>query len=228
MMKKSLLIGAALGVVGWVLYQSYNKQERGISDNLSANSGGDGGLSLDSVSNTIQGGFMKVSGFTGQQINGGMTASYGILNFLKGFEEKRLMPYFATEIERAKGKKTIGYGHLILKFESFDNGITDDEANQLFINDVGIAADAVINAVNVPLSQNQFDALVSFVFNVGVGNFAQSTLLKKLNLLNYDEAANQLMRWVYQGGKVLNGLYKRRAAELQIFKFNNYNISFGG
>jgi lysozyme len=71
--------------------------------------------------------------------------------------------------------------------------------------------------VHVPLTQNQFDALVSFVFNLGVGNFRTSTLLKKLNAGDNDGAAQEFGRWIHAGGKALPGLVRRREAERALF-----------
>ena len=79
-------------------------------------------------------------------------------------------------------------------------------------------AEAAINGrVTVPLTQPQFDALVSFVFNVGAGAFRKSTLLKKLNAGDYAEATAEFPRWVKGGGKTLPGLVVRRAAEMLLF-----------
>lgn len=75
----------------------------------------------------------------------------------------------------------------------------------------------VESRVRVPLTQNQFDALVSFVYNVGSSNFTRSTLLVKLNRGDYMGAADELRRWVYAGGQVLRGLVHRRDAERDLF-----------
>lgn len=74
-----------------------------------------------------------------------------------------------------------------------------------------------LQRVTVCLSQNQLDSLASFVFNVGGRNFAQSTLLSRLNAGNYAGAGAQFGRWVYAGGRVLPGLVSRRAAEAALF-----------
>ena len=73
------------------------------------------------------------------------------------------------------------------------------------------------NMVTVPLTQNQFDALVVWVYNLGPTNFRNSTLLKELNSGNYTAAGNEILRWNKAGGKVLTGLVKRREAEAQLF-----------
>ncbi|WP_312069487.1 lysozyme, partial [Acinetobacter sp.] len=76
---------------------------------------------------------------------------------------------------------------------------------------------SVNNLVKVPLSQNQFDALVSLTYNIGSTAFKNSTLLKKLNAKDYAGAADQFLRWNKGGGKVLKGLVRRREAERALF-----------
>lgn len=75
----------------------------------------------------------------------------------------------------------------------------------------------VNTSVTVPLSQNQFDALVSFAFNVGATAFQGSTLLSVLNQGNYDDVPSQMLRWNRAGGRVLRGLTRRRTAEGELF-----------
>ncbi len=114
------------------------------------------------------------------------------------------------------GFETIGYGHLIKPGESFKK-ITEQEAHRILRADVKHAEAAVNRLVKVELSQAQFDALVSFVFNLGAGAFADSTLLQKLNAGDYQGAANELPRWNKAGGKVARGLVVRREYERQQF-----------
>lgn len=95
--------------------------------------------------------------------------------------------------------------------------ITMQQAQDMLIEDVRTFERAVESAVKVPLNQNQFDALVSFVYNIGIGAFQKSTLLGYLNAGAYGAAAGQFGRWVKAGGVTLNGLVKRRAAEAQLF-----------
>lgn len=115
---------------------------------------------------------------------------------------------------------TIGYGHRIKPGESFGT-LTHAEGVALLARDVNIAEAAVNAAVRVPLNQGQFDALVSFAFNVGVGAFRKSTLLKLLNAGEYAAVPAQLARWRFgtrNGVKVeLAGLVARRADEGQLF-----------
>ncbi len=95
--------------------------------------------------------------------------------------------------------------------------ITQQEADELFVKDQKRFVDAVNNLVKVPLTQNQFDSLVSFVYNVGEGNFKTSTLLRKLNAYDYEGAAEEFLRWNRGGGKVLAGLTRRRKSERHYF-----------
>jgi len=84
--------------------------------------------------------------------------------------------------------------------------------------DVREAEDAINDLCKVSLTQNQFDALVSFVFNVGVGAFKSSTLLRKLNAGDYDGAAGQFPRWNKDNGREIAGLTKRRHLEQSVFQ----------
>lgn len=117
------------------------------------------------------------------------------------------------------GKWTIGFGSC--KGVRSGMKITIEEAELRLREDLRTAEADVKRYVTVPLTQGQYDALVSFVFNLGAGNFRSSTLLKKLNQGLYNDVPEQIMRWnkARVGGKltVLNGLTRRRAAEAAIF-----------
>jgi lysozyme len=132
------------------------------------------------------------------------------LNIIKEYEGLRLESYLCP----AK-KWTIGYGHT--KTTQPGMVITEDQADNLLMQDAIDAEDAVNKFVKVPISENQFSALVSFVFNVGAGNFKASTLLRKLNEKDFAGAADQFERWIYAKGQVLNGLIRRRKAEQKLF-----------
>jgi len=114
---------------------------------------------------------------------------------------------------------TIGYGHT--KGVKKNMRITKEEAENLLRDDLRSFEAEVKNMVDIPLSQYQFDALVSFVFNLGAANFKSSTLLKKLNAGDYAAVPAQLMRWnkARVGGKLqpLTGLTRRRTAEAALF-----------
>ena len=110
---------------------------------------------------------------------------------------------------------TIGYGHTLGVKEG--QTITKKQAESFLKQDLIRFELTVNNLVNVPLNQCQFDALVSFCYNLGSGNLKSSTLLKLLNKGDYNGAADQFERWVYAGGKKLPGLVKRRIAEKELF-----------
>lgn len=116
-------------------------------------------------------------------------------------------------------KPTIGYGHVIRAGESYPNGISEAEAEALLAKDVEGTEQAIGRLVMVSLSQNQFDALVAFAYNIGVKAFEKSTLLRLLNEGN-SAAYEQFGRWVYAGGRKLDGLTVRRAAEAALFRQN--------
>lgn len=133
------------------------------------------------------------------------------INKIKVYEALRLEPY-----QDASGKWHIGYGHLLLPGEWYDS-ITQEKAEQLLKQDLQIAEKAIKESVTVPLKQPQYDALVSFVYNVGITNFKKSTLLKKLNAGDYAGAAAEFPKWKYAEGKVIAGLIKRREHEQALF-----------
>ena len=117
------------------------------------------------------------------------------------------------------GYPTIGVGHLIRDDDpDFSGGITRDEAIELLKKDVEHAENCVESYVKVPLTQSQFDTLVSFVFNVGGGAFKDSTLLRLLNQEQYGEVPAQLQRWNKAGGQVVQGLINRREAESALWE----------
>lgn len=127
------------------------------------------------------------------------------------------------------GKWTIGYGST--KGVRSGMNITRQEAEDLLVKDVAVFDDVVNRLVKVELTQNQFDALVSFVYNLGEGNFKSSTLLRVLNRGEYDEVPAQLMRWNKARVKgeltVLAGLTRRRAAEATLFSMDTPLASEG-
>lgn len=114
------------------------------------------------------------------------------------------------------GVWTIGYGHTAGVYAG--QKITQKQAEEFFDNDIKQFEKIVLELCKVPLKQGQFDALVSFVYNIGKTAFANSTLLKLLNQKNYSAAANQFARWVYANGKKLQGLVKRREEEKFLFE----------
>lgn len=114
------------------------------------------------------------------------------------------------------GKATIGYGHLLKPGEHY-NTITKEQATELLREDVGEAENGVNHLVHVLLHQGQFDALVSFVYNLGYTNFAKSSLLWEINAEHHYEVPTQLCRWHKAGGKPVKGLLLRRIAEAEMY-----------
>lgn len=113
------------------------------------------------------------------------------------------------------GYPTIGYGHVVMAHEQdqFALGITQAEATELLRKDVGIAERAVLRLISVPLTDGQFDALVSFTFNLGAGALQRSTLRRKVNRGEHESILAELMKWVWAAGKRLPGLVRRRQIE---------------
>lgn len=119
------------------------------------------------------------------------------------------------------GKRTIGYGHVILPDDNIIEPITEDQAEDILEKDVMLAENAINKYVKIPLTQNQFDALVCFVFNVGRTNFKTSTLLKFINEQLWDKIPKQFMRWVYHDKTLIKGLENRRKIEVRLWKNEN-------
>ena len=120
----------------------------------------------------------------------------------------------------AAGYPTIGYGHLIRKGEDFSQGLTREEGKVLLQQDAAFAEAAVKRLIQIRLSQSQFDALVSFTFNLGGGALQRSTLRRKVNRAEHAEVPSELLRWVWAGGRKLRGLIRRRQAEARLYGEN--------
>jgi lysozyme len=118
------------------------------------------------------------------------------------------------------GVLTIGWGHTNHHGRAFDQSArwTQQDCDAAFDEDMQGFAKQVTPLLKVPLKQHQFDALVSFAYNVGIGNLRSSTLLRKLNARDFDGAALEFHRWNRSRGKVLPGLVRRRAAEALLFQ----------
>ncbi len=137
------------------------------------------------------------------------TSSVGV-DFIKGWEKYRGYVY-----PDASGVPTIYYGHVVLPGESF-NG-TALEGVIVLRRDLLIAESAVARLIKVPLTPNMHAALVSFTFNLGGGALQRSALRSRLNRGEYAYAAEQFGRWVFDNGRRLKGLVRRRAAERVLF-----------
>jgi len=129
---------------------------------------------------------------------------------------------FAAYPDPAHGWRvpTIGWGAILYPDgQPVKRGdvITQERADALLAWEVAEKAEAVRRLVRVPVNADQFAALVSFAYNVGVGNLEVSTLLKKLNAGDFDRAANEFLRWASAAGKPLPGLVRRRKSERNLF-----------
>jgi lysozyme len=126
--------------------------------------------------------------------------------------------------DKIYGTLTIGYGHTTAAGPPTvypGMVITQAQADQILAADLASVEVAVNHAVRVPLSQNQFDSLVSFAFNVGDGAFAKSNVLASINGYDFGRVGHDLSMWVYGNGQLLPGLVRRRGAEADLF----YNLS---
>mgnify|MGYP003110991038 FL=1 len=132
------------------------------------------------------------------------------LALIKKFEGCELKAY-----QCSAGVWTIGYGHTKDVVEGME--ITQEQAEQMLVDELHEYESYINKYVTVALSQNQFDALVSWVYNLGPANLSASTMLKVLNSGEYEDVPAQMKRWNKAGGKVLDGLIRRREAEACLF-----------
>lgn len=132
-------------------------------------------------------------------------------DFVKQFEGREQKAYRCSA-----GVWTVGYGHT--------NGVKEGEeislaeAEQLLVEDLAAIADDLNRLVNEPVSEGQYIALLSLAFNVGASAIKKSTLLFHLNHGRYEDAAAEFDKWIYAGGKLSEGLKRRRAAERSLFE----------
>ena len=117
---------------------------------------------------------------------------------------------------------TIGYGHLVKQGENFNAPLTEQQATDLLKQDIIVAEQAVKNTVKVPLTQNQYDALVIFAYNIGAKNFKKSTVVKFINnpefqSSKYRDLESAWLAWNRTQGKVSRGLIKRRQCEFDMY-----------
>ena len=139
------------------------------------------------------------------------------LDLIKEFEGLKLKPYLCS----AK-VPTIGYGNTFyennVKVKMSDSPITKQRAEDLLKINADRFASKVVNLIKKPITQNQFNALVSFAYNVGSGALASSTLLKKVNVNPNDATIkNEFLKWNKAGGKVIQGLTNRRIKEAELY-----------
>lgn len=152
------------------------------------------------------------------------------LDLIKKYEGEGFFKWYP---DPAHGWKvpTVGYGHTDsagapLYKDTKNKTFTQKEIDDILVNDLARNYEpAVKRLVKVPLNENQYGALVSFTFNLGEGNLGKSTLLRLLNSGDYKGAADQFLVWNKAGGKVLNGLVKRRKAERDLFLSSSVSTS---
>jgi lysozyme len=137
------------------------------------------------------------------------TSEVGI-ELIKEFEGCRQVAY-----QDSVGVWTIGYGHTKDVYEG--QLVIKKTCEKMLAEDLEEFEDYVESYVKVELSQNQFDALVAWTFNLGPGNLSESTMLKRLNEGDYAAVPDEMRRWNKAGGEVLNGLVRRRDAEAELF-----------
>ena len=137
------------------------------------------------------------------------TSKKGI-DVIKHFEGLRLQTYRCSA-----SKLTIGYGHTATAKKGMI--ISQTKAEELLKSDLKRFEEGVTRLVGLKIHQLMFDSLVSFAFNLGLGNLQKSTLLKKINLGKFEDVENEFIKWNRAGGKVLEGLTRRRNAEKELF-----------
>jgi len=156
------------------------------------------------------------------------TTSQEGIQFIARFEHLELNLY-----DDSAGNCTVGYGHLVhlgacdarSSETEFTDGITEQRANDLLAEDLGGTEQAINSLVTVPLTQNQYDALASFVYWSGVGNFYGSDLLTRLNAGKYDAVPEELNRWVLDSSNTRQpGLVTRREQEGALFSNGVYGV----
>ena len=143
-----------------------------------------------------------------------MKTSHKGIALIKEFEGLRLKAYKCPG-----GVWTIGYGHTA----GVQPGmvISEAQAEEYLMADL-IASEKYLNDLRLAINQNQFDALISFIYNVGTGNFSRSTLLRKVRANSQDNSImDEFLRWVYSKGRVLPGLQRRRLAEMKLYFSND-------
>lgn len=144
--------------------------------------------------------------------NASMRISAEGLALIKSYESFRPEPYFDSG-----GMLTVGYGHLVRKHKPIAR-LTEAQAERVLAQDVRVAEAVVKREVDVKLTQTQFSALVSLVYNIGPSAFAESTMLKKLNKGNFKAASQEFGRWKFVDRKHSKGLARRRVAEEAMFR----------
>ena len=136
------------------------------------------------------------------------------LDLIKRFEGFSPIVYICPA-----GWPTIGYGHVVRdqEREQYEDGIDEEVGEALLRNDVEKSGRAVLRLIRVALDDGQFDALVSFTFNLGSGALQRSTLRRRVNREEHESVPAEFRRWVWAGGRKLKGLMRRREAEARLY-----------
>jgi len=138
------------------------------------------------------------------------------LKLIKGFEGFMSAPYLDVALVPTIGYGTTHYHHRAVRMD--DVSISEHTASYLLRTQVDETYGKAVNHyVQVPLNQNQFDALVSFTYNLGVGAFKSSTLLRDINHGKIAEAYHEFHKWTHANGKIISGLVSRRKKESELF-----------
>ncbi len=145
-----------------------------------------------------------------------MTPSDDLIAFIKGWESLRLKAY-----DDGGGVWTIGYGHI--KQVQPGDECTEAQAEAWLRDEVDDVSADIDPLIHVMLAQHEHDSLVSLAFNIGVGAFAKSTLLSRLNNSDFGSAADEFLRWNRDNGRIVQGLVKRRKAERAMFLDSDYS-----
>lgn len=140
--------------------------------------------------------------------------SQNAIDMIKQFEGLRLSTYKCTS-----GRNSIGYGTTYIDNQPIASNlrITEDKASELLVKDVEKISKQISNLLRVNITQNQFDALVSFAYNIGINQFARSALLRLININDIEGASKQFIRWNKSSGVEQSGLTRRRIAEADLF-----------
>ena len=150
------------------------------------------------------------------------------IGFVADYEKFYALPYRGQDSQN----RTVGYGHVITKSDGtkYDDGITEEEALNLLLSDLAVAMKYVnefLITYQITLTQNQFDALVSFTFNAGPDWITKASGLKDVLISkNFSKVGDEMMRWIYVNGQKSEGLYRRRADEVQIFYNEEYTRDY--
>ena len=217
-----IIIGTVLPLLAFIGRKIYQPQLHQVQSFAAVPNTDDNLANLFSNFRKLAGGFLSqvqvdqinhlVAGFQ-QKVKSVSTSGMALIC---GFEGLKLKAY-----DDGVGVWTIGFGTTI-----YPNGIkvrkgdtcTEAQAKAYMADDLKKFESAVNSAVTVPINQNQFDALVSLTYNIGMGAFKESTLLKKLNEADYKSASAQFAVWNKGGGKIMQGLVNRRAEERKLFE----------